>query len=151
MVDLLGVVKGATWWFLGVVATLITWHTVPPLLDILDTALSGIFPGSSTLLGIIWFGLFVVWIVGLIALPAWKVSDAITTQSSLGKAQLGIVGAVLFLFGIALTVAGWFWIPVIADLFSDTWLQGAFYASTVIVWGMIFYVAPINMILKARQ
>lgn len=59
----------------------------------------------------------------------------------------GVVGVLLAIFGIVLTIVGWFWIPAIADALSIGLLKAIFYIGLLVCWILSFVVIPANLIM----
>lgn len=54
----------------------------------------------------------------------------------------GTIGILLAVFGIILTIYGWFWIPNIADMLPIGLLKGFFWFGLVCTWLLAFVVTP---------
>lgn len=54
----------------------------------------------------------------------------------------GFIGVLLAVFGLVLTVFGWFWIPAIAGFMEITLLKGMFYIGFFLTWVLSFIVTP---------
>lgn len=59
----------------------------------------------------------------------------------------GVLGILLAVFGIVLTIVGWFWIPAIADILSLTLLKSIFYLGLLTIWILAVVVIPANLIM----
>lgn len=65
--DISKAIKGVILFFFGFIYTVVSWYTVPMLMDYLPT---------TTLKAIVWIGLITTWILAVIVTPAMMIIDS---------------------------------------------------------------------------
>ena len=67
-------------------------------------------------------------------------------------ANLMIKGEALlvFIFGIMITVAMWYWVPIISNILPHVILTALFWIGLVSCWGLTVIATPISMIINGK-
>ena len=108
---------GVLSWFIGYFLVLITQWTMPPLIDNLD----------STLGGIMWIGVIIVWLLSLIVVPLGIIIYALTTPENNKQPLFQMITGILYgLFTWLLVYVAWYATDNLANLMVNE-LTLAFY------------------------
>lgn len=145
MVDIMKTVKGALMFPVGYLVTIISWYLFPALIEIL--------PNNFSLEAIMWFCLFLVWFISMIVLPVGMAVDGIRRPKTNDNGVMYMTeGAVIWLFGVALTVVGWNLIVINAvNLLPNLLTKGMFWIGFLGSWGMVLVVMPFMVFTKAKS
>jgi hypothetical protein len=130
---------------LGYILTFILQYFIPPILGALGNVFN--FPD---LIGLGWFATILIMVLGMMIVPMLLIVQGINTESKdLSKGQIIVISVIWIIFALAITVKGWFMIPNLAGMLLNTWLQGLFYVSLLLVWIGGVFGTPISDIIKA--
>lgn len=64
--------------------------------------------------------------------------------------KYGITGILLAVFGILLTIAGWFWIPAFDSFFEIDLMRGIFWIGLLTTWISAFVITPYTLIVGGK-
>lgn len=157
MVDLLKAGAGTFTYLIGCFIMLLTLHIVPPLANYLqnETTISG----ASTLAGIIWFGLILIWILGTLVIPIGLMVWGITIPSEIkNPVFLMSIGILWFIISSAFSYFSYYMTSSISEMMSAT-IGGVeyilpvvlFWIGLVAIWIFNIGVIPTYFIIESRS
>ena len=113
-----------------------------------DQAVGETFFTSSDIGPVIWFGIIILWIVMAIVMPMYYIVTGLQEEG--GHAILNAsIGVLIFIFGMALTLKGWFWVTGFAGLSDTPLVTAIFWVGFLLSWISTVFVVPAALIVKA--
>lgn len=150
MVNLAYITKGVGVFLATVFISILAYQLILVLAGVVNDVSDENAIGDS-IEAIIWFGVILVWVLGTLAIPAHYYYKGLTEEDDLSPISKSLIGIIIFIFGILLTVKGWYLAPAIAS-FLDTTLQIIlFWIGLILTWATIVIATPFYCILDATQ
>jgi hypothetical protein len=123
--------------------SLTLYFLMPPLVAALTS--------SAEMQGLADLALIMIWILGLIVVPSAMVVQGLRDTDDTNGSILGIASGVLFfVFGVLLTVFGWFMMVGLGSVVEGM-LAGIFWVGLVLVWVLTVVVTPIMQIMDSSK
>lgn len=148
MTNLWKTIKGISMFIAGYAYVYISYYIVPAIINEMPTTITDM---STNLTGVIWLVIFISWIFALVFLSPLFIYNSIVEQTDDNKASAMAQGVLYLIFAIILTVVGYWWIPELANMYTETLLQGLVYVGAFITWTLGFIGAPVMKIIKAKE
>ena len=150
MVNYAKTMKGGAIFLAGhFMATILEWM-LPNLISLFyDTT---VIPEGANIASYIWYGLLVTFFLIYLVIPMYYVIDGMLEPEPKNNHILGIAsGALFFIFGMGVTLAGYFWIPILADMIDTPLLQGLFWVGFILYWTTAIVVTPAYQIIHKNR
>lgn len=143
MTNLITVTKGASSFFVGYLISIISYYVAPTMLELYT---------NTTHEGIMWFGLILVWIIGMIVVPAGWIVQGLREDKEEERSLFGVAsGVVYFVIAILLTVLGWFMISALNSMITENLFKAIFWVGLLTTWALTVIVAPATKIINSSK
>lgn len=143
MTDLKMVSKGVCYFFVGFIISLIAYHLLPTILDLFT---------NTNQEGIGYIGVILIWAIAIIVFPAGITAQGLRQPEEGENTVFGIAaGVVYFIFGILLTIFGWFMIAGLNNMIDETLLKVIFWIGFTLIWVLAVIIAPMMKITHASE
>lgn len=152
MADIIKIVKGIAYFFIGYFILIVLGYIIPPILTGLESALGNNTEFSS----LAWFGVILITIIATIVLPTITITNALKENKGTNKIIEIVTGILIFIMGIAITIKSWYMIDTLTGIASNMttqlgsngaiFAQGVFWIGLIIGWTEIVILTPIVLI-----
>lgn len=142
MVNLKKILQGFGLFLAGYIIIYLMELAVPPIITALETIFT-----NTDLNGIIWFGIIILWTTISVIAPSFLVITGLK-ENNQEKNPLLIIAVILgALFGLLLTIYGWYIIETLSNL-TIGFTNILFWMGLITIWIELIIVTPTYIIIQ---
>lgn len=151
MANLTKIGQGFAIFFVSIIMTSLMYLMLTSLFDAVNATGDANAVGN-TIEGIFWFTTFIIWVLGVIAIPCYLYYQGTTEKDEQPPMIKATIGVLLFIFGILLTIQGYDLITgTITDLMDTAIQRIIFWLGFIINWSALVIIIPYYLVADARS